>query len=137
VSELHWDGALFPFANNMQDIYAASDIAIARAGALTIAELSACTLPSILIPFPFAAGDHQRKNAESLSSRNAAVLIDEQSLAGHDILEDAAKLLHSSKFIEMKNSVKKLTEGKRPAVDVIADDIIKLIRETKQVGSEN
>ena len=133
VSELQWDGALFPFANNMQDIYAAADIVVARAGALTLAELTACGLPSILIPYPFAAGDHQRKNAESLSARNSAVVIDENDLSEKDILVEAAELLRSPKIAEMKSAVIKLIEGKRPAVDVISEDIISIIKKTKQV----
>ncbi len=135
ASGLEWDGALFPFANNMHDVYAAADLVIARAGALTIAEVTACGLPSILIPFPFAAGDHQKKNAESLSSKKAAVLIDEMQLQDKDILMEAVELLDSPKFSEMKQAVERLTQGRKPAVDVIADDIIALINETKQVES--
>ncbi len=135
VSQLHWDGALFPFAGNMQDVYAAADIVIARAGALTLAELIKCGLPSILIPFPYAAGDHQKKNAESLSSRHAAVVIDEKNLNEVDVLDEAIRLLHSPKFVEMKTAVVRLTEGRRPAVDIIAADIISIIQETKQVES--
>jgi UDP-N-acetylglucosamine--N-acetylmuramyl-(pentapeptide) pyrophosphoryl-undecaprenol N-acetylglucosamine transferase len=137
VSKLHWDGALFPFANNMQDVYAAADIVIARAGALTLAELIKCGLPSILIPFPFAAGEHQKKNAESLSLRNAAVVIHEGNLNEVDVLNEASQLLHSPKFAEMKNAVVRFTEGRQPAVDLIAEDIISIIRKTKQVGSDN
>lgn len=135
ASGLHWDGALFPFANNMHNVYAAADMVIARAGALTIAELTACGLPSILIPFPFAAGDHQKKNAESLSSKNAALVIDEIHLQDKDILMEAVELLHSPRYAEMKQAVARLTQGQKPAVDVIADDIIALINETKQVES--
>lgn len=137
VSTLHREGALFPFANNMQDIYAAADIVVGRAGALTLAELVACGLPSILIPFPFAAGDHQKKNAESLALRKAAVVIDENRLGEYDILKEAVDLLNSPQYAEMKNSAAKLSEGKRAAVDVIAEDIISLLRQTKQVGSGN
>ncbi len=54
--------SLFPFAQRMDLVYAAADVAVARAGALTLAELIACNLPAILIPYPFAAGDHQRHN---------------------------------------------------------------------------
>ncbi|HEX2897929.1 MAG TPA: undecaprenyldiphospho-muramoylpentapeptide beta-N-acetylglucosaminyltransferase [candidate division Zixibacteria bacterium] len=135
ASGLHWDGALFPFANNMHDVYAAADLVIARAGALTIAELTACGLPSILVPFPFAAGDHQKKNAESLSAKNAALVIDEMNLQDKDILVEAVELLGSPKYLEMKQAVARLTQGRKPAVDVIADDIITLINETKQVES--
>jgi UDP-N-acetylglucosamine--N-acetylmuramyl-(pentapeptide) pyrophosphoryl-undecaprenol N-acetylglucosamine transferase len=135
VSELRWDGALFPFANNMPDIYAAADLVVARAGASTLAEIVACGLPSILIPFPFAAGDHQRKNAESLSSRSGACVVDENILSERDILSEATKLLGSPKFTEMKSAVLKMNEDRRPAVDVIAADIIEILKEKKQVES--
>lgn len=137
VSGLHWEGALFPFANNMQDVYAAADMVIARAGALTLAEITACGLPSILIPFPLAAADHQTKNAESLSSRNAAVIIAEKNLNGKDILAEAAQLLGSPQYAGMKQALGKMTEGHKPAVDIIAHDIVTLIKETKQVGSDH
>jgi len=137
VSKLHWDGALFPFAINMPDVYAAADIVIARAGALTLAELIKCGLPSILVPYPFAAGDHQKKNAESLSARSAAAVIDETNLNELDILNEAFQLLHSPKFAEIQNAVVRLTEGRQPAVDIIAEDIISIIQETKQVESGN
>ncbi len=136
VSKLHWDGAHFPFANNMPDVYAAADLVIARAGALTLAELIKCGLPSILIPFPFAAGGHQKKNAESLSLRKAAIIIDEKNLNEVDLLNEAAGLLHLPKFAEMKNAAAGLTEGRRAAVDLISEDIISIIKETKQVESD-
>ena len=140
ATKLKWDGALFPFASNMADVYAASDIVIARAGALTLAELIECNLPSILIPFPYAAGDHQKKNAMSLSSRNRAVLLDESRLADVDILSKAAELLNSEKYAEMKGALAEMTKDREPAVEVIADDIVSLIIDsidTNEAGSEN
>ncbi len=136
VKEFRWDGALFPFAHNMQDVYAAADIVIARAGALTLAELMASGLPSILIPFPFAAGRHQQKNAESLSARKAAVVIEETELRGINLLEEASELLKSPKYPEIKQALARLTEGRKPAVDVISEDIISIINEKKKSGSE-
>ncbi len=137
VSKLHWDGALFPFASNMQDIYAAAVIVIARAGALTLAEIIKCGLPSILIPFPFAAGDHQRKNAESMSSRHASIVIDETNLRSVDLLNEAKRLLDSPQCADMKSAAAILTEGRRPAVDIISEDIISIIQKTKKVECEN
>jgi len=137
VDKLHWDGALFPFVSNMQDIYAAADMVIARAGALTLAELIACRLPSILIPFPFAAGDHQKKNAESLSKSHAAVVIGETKLSGIDLLQEAARLLKSPEYQAIKNEISKLAESRKSAADVISEDIISIVNEAKQVGSEN
>ncbi len=63
------------FIENMADMYAWADIVICRAGALTIAELSAVGVASILVPFPFAVDDHQTYNAHYLSTSGAATLI--------------------------------------------------------------
>jgi UDP-N-acetylglucosamine--N-acetylmuramyl-(pentapeptide) pyrophosphoryl-undecaprenol N-acetylglucosamine transferase len=64
-----------PFLNDMAQHYAWADIVICRAGALTIAELAATGVASILIPFPFAVDDHQTANARFLSERGAAALL--------------------------------------------------------------
>jgi len=137
TAQLNWDGALFPFVANMADVYSAADIVIARAGALTLAELIECNLPSILIPFPYAAGDHQKKNALSLSSHNRAVLLDESQLADVDILSDAVQLLDSEKYAQIKCALTELSKDRKPAVEVIADDIVSLIIESNEAGSEN
>lgn len=137
TAQLNWDGALFPFAANMADVYAASDVVIARAGALTLAELIECNLPSILIPFPYAAGDHQKKNALSLSSHNRAVLVDENQLGELDVLNEAVQLLKSEKYTQIKSALSELIKDRKPAVEIIADDIVSLIGDSKEAGSEN
>ncbi len=123
--------SLFPFEKQMELVYAATDIAIARAGALTLAELAACGIPSILIPYPHAAGDHQRKNAEDFVARDAAIMIDEDALANTDLISRAVSILESDEHPRMKAAVATMTAGKEPAVDVIAKDIIELIIERK------
>ena len=137
TAQLNWDGALFPFAANMDDVYAASDVVIARAGALTLAELIECNLPSILIPFPYAEGDHQKKNALSLSSSQRAVLLNESQLGEVDILCEAVTLMNSEKYTQIKHALLKLTKDRKPAVEVIADDIVSLIDDSKEAGSES
>ncbi|XYI00490.1 undecaprenyldiphospho-muramoylpentapeptide beta-N-acetylglucosaminyltransferase [Sorangium sp. So ce1128] len=64
-----------PFIDDVAEALAAADVVIARAGASTLAELCAVGRPSILIPYPFAADDHQLKNAQSLERTSAAVAI--------------------------------------------------------------
>lgn len=119
--------ALFPFENRMDLVYAAADIAIARAGAITLAELEACTLPAVLIPYPFAAGDHQRKNAEEFVRQGFAVIVDEQEFVTNDPVEVAIAALLTGKAESMRDALRKTIEHKRPAVDVIAEDIVNLI----------
>src|SRR6266404_2596198 len=68
------------FHHRMEEVYSAADFAIARAGAASLAELSAFSLPSILIPFPYAADDHQTRNAEIFAGASAAILLKESAL---------------------------------------------------------
>ncbi len=125
------DSSLFPFAENMAQLYAAADIVIARAGALTLAEIISCGLPSILIPFPFAAGDHQKKNAIDYVDRNMAVLISEDKIDEIDIIDKAISLCDSNEYENMKASIQKETENKKPAVDLIAMDIVSQLEDMK------
>ena len=68
------------FHHHMEDVYSAADFAIARAGAASLAELAAFSLPSILIPYPYAADDHQTRNAEIFAGASAAILLKESEL---------------------------------------------------------
>jgi UDP-N-acetylglucosamine--N-acetylmuramyl-(pentapeptide) pyrophosphoryl-undecaprenol N-acetylglucosamine transferase len=75
------------FERDMADFYAAADVVVCRAGAVTVAELAAVGVASVLVPLPGAPGDHQRANAEVLAGRGAAVVVedaelDEERLAG-------------------------------------------------------
>ncbi|MDX8378734.1 MAG: undecaprenyldiphospho-muramoylpentapeptide beta-N-acetylglucosaminyltransferase [Gallionella sp.] len=69
-----------PFINDMAASYAQADLVICRSGALTIAELAAAGVASILIPFPYAVDDHQTHNARFLSERGAAILLSQNEL---------------------------------------------------------
>ena len=71
-----------PFFDAMGERYGAADLVIARAGAGTIAEITANARPAILIPFPHAAGDHQRVNARWLADRGGAIVIEEADADG-------------------------------------------------------
>ncbi len=126
--------ALFPFAEEMERVYALADLAIARAGALTLAELMACGLPSILIPYPHAAGDHQRHNAKELVDRGMARMIDESDLADCDVLGEASQLLDSDRCAIMKQSIAKATAGRRPAAEIITERIVDIIDNANKDG---
>jgi UDP-N-acetylglucosamine--N-acetylmuramyl-(pentapeptide) pyrophosphoryl-undecaprenol N-acetylglucosamine transferase len=79
--------AIMPFLDNMAFFYDQADLVVCRAGALTIAELAAAGLASILIPFPFAVDDHQTYNARFLSERDAAILVPNKDLTPQRLAE--------------------------------------------------
>lgn len=82
-----------PFIVNMGDAYAIADLVVCRAGALTLAELAASGKPSILIPYPHAAADHQTLNAEAFVETDAAVSIPDPELNGEILAEEIEELL--------------------------------------------
>jgi UDP-N-acetylglucosamine--N-acetylmuramyl-(pentapeptide) pyrophosphoryl-undecaprenol N-acetylglucosamine transferase len=81
------------FLDDMPQQLAASDLILSRSGASTVAELAAAAKPSLLVPFPQAADDHQRKNAEVLAEAGAAEMILEHSLTKRVLLETLKALL--------------------------------------------
>ncbi|MDH4233862.1 MAG: undecaprenyldiphospho-muramoylpentapeptide beta-N-acetylglucosaminyltransferase [Gallionella sp.] len=98
-----------PFLDDMAGSYANADVVICRAGALTIAELAAAGVASILIPFPFAVDDHQTHNAQFLSRQGAAVLLPQSELS----TERLAQLLREStreKLLAMAQQARSLAK---------------------------
>jgi UDP-N-acetylglucosamine--N-acetylmuramyl-(pentapeptide) pyrophosphoryl-undecaprenol N-acetylglucosamine transferase len=81
------------FIADMSAAYAASDLVVCRAGATTLAELTVCKKPSILIPFPAAADNHQVMNARSLADAAAAVMIEERDLTGELLASEIRAIL--------------------------------------------
>lgn len=74
------EGELLPFIDDMAERYARADLVICRSGALTVAELAAAGVASILVPFPHAVDDHQTVNARFLSEQGAATLLPQTEL---------------------------------------------------------
>src|SRR3546814_8447129 len=82
-----------PFIDDMAAAYAWADLVICRSGALTLAELCAVGVASVLVPFPHAVDDHQTRNAEFLSEHAAAVLVPRSpDLARHRSEEHTSEL---------------------------------------------
>ncbi len=88
------------FIENMNEVYAASDLVVARAGATTIAELVYLNKPAVLIPFPFAAENHQLMNAKSMVELGTAVLIEEKEIDGK-LFSEVVSLLSDGKRIKV------------------------------------
>jgi len=81
------------FFDAMADEMAAADLVISRAGATTLAELAAAGRPALLVPFPAATDDHQRRNAEVLVEAHAAAMIEERQLSADRLADTAAELV--------------------------------------------
>jgi UDP-N-acetylglucosamine--N-acetylmuramyl-(pentapeptide) pyrophosphoryl-undecaprenol N-acetylglucosamine transferase len=81
-----------PHLSNMEWAYALADLAVARCGASTMAELARCGVPAIVVPYPGASG-HQRDNAKLLESRGAAVRLEQHDTTPGRLLEQLRKLL--------------------------------------------
>jgi UDP-N-acetylglucosamine--N-acetylmuramyl-(pentapeptide) pyrophosphoryl-undecaprenol N-acetylglucosamine transferase len=78
---------VLPFLDDMAQRYAWADLVICRAGALTIAELAAAGVASVLVPFPFAVDDHQTRNARFLSEQDAAVLVPQKEMNAERLVQ--------------------------------------------------
>jgi UDP-N-acetylglucosamine--N-acetylmuramyl-(pentapeptide) pyrophosphoryl-undecaprenol N-acetylglucosamine transferase len=82
---LGFRASVIPFIRDMGAAYAAADFAICRAGASTLGELAAVGLPALLVPYPFAANDHQSRNAEAAVRAGAASLLADRDLTGEAV----------------------------------------------------
>src|SRR5213592_998897 len=87
------------FHHRMEEVYSAADLVVARAGAASLAEFAGFSLPGILIPFPYAADDHQTRNAEIYARADAAILLKESELSGellarkiHELMQDRQRI---------------------------------------------
>ena len=85
-------GEVVPFIQDMAEAFAQADLVIGRAGAGGVSEIAAAGMPSILVPFPFAADDHQRRNAEALVKAGAARIISDKDFNGARLFEEVEAL---------------------------------------------
>jgi UDP-N-acetylglucosamine--N-acetylmuramyl-(pentapeptide) pyrophosphoryl-undecaprenol N-acetylglucosamine transferase len=92
-SALGESAEVFKFIEDMPAAFARADLVVCRSGASTVAEITAAGKPAVFVPFPRAADDHQRVNAEALAQEGAAVVVEESSLEGVWLAETIAALL--------------------------------------------
>jgi UDP-N-acetylglucosamine--N-acetylmuramyl-(pentapeptide) pyrophosphoryl-undecaprenol N-acetylglucosamine transferase len=109
------------FIRNMSGAYDTADLVICRAGALTVAELAAAGVASVLVPFPSAVDDHQTFNARYLTDRSAAVLLPQIDLTPRK-LADLLLEFTREKLLEMAKRARAL--GKPDAAQVVAEHCI-------------
>ncbi|AVZ80095.1 undecaprenyldiphospho-muramoylpentapeptide beta-N-acetylglucosaminyltransferase [Zoogloeaceae bacteirum Par-f-2] len=113
------DGELLPFIDDMAARYAAADLVICRAGALTVAELAAVGVASVLVPFPHAVDDHQTGNARFLSEHGAAILLPQHELSA-DALAGLLAGLNRARLLEMACKARELAKP-QAAFEVAAE----------------
>src|SRR5205085_8363658 len=106
------------FHHAMEEVYSAADFAIARSGAASLAELAAFALPAILIPFPYAAEDHQTRNAEIFVRAGAALLLKESDLTAESLAQKIRELIEDRGRLEWmsQNAAKLSTRNAATAV---------------------
>ncbi len=112
------------FIYEMDLAYSVADVVVSRAGALSVSELCLAAKPTILVPFPYAAEDHQTQNAMALLNGDAALLV-KDSDASTDLVTAALRLLQDpKKQQELSTNIKKL--AKPNAAQEIAEEVMKL-----------
>jgi UDP-N-acetylglucosamine--N-acetylmuramyl-(pentapeptide) pyrophosphoryl-undecaprenol N-acetylglucosamine transferase len=91
---------VYKFMDDMPAMFARADLIVSRAGASTVAEIAAAGKPSLFVPFPKAADDHQRRNAEAMQRGGAAVMLEERDLSSARLADTVASLLSNPARLE-------------------------------------
>ncbi len=113
-----WAAEVVPFIEDMAGAYREAQLVVCRAGATTIAELTACGRPAVLVPYPHAAADHQTANARALARRGAALLLPQYELKPENLGRVVSDLLNDrERLTSMSGAARAL--GKRGAADLI------------------
>jgi UDP-N-acetylglucosamine--N-acetylmuramyl-(pentapeptide) pyrophosphoryl-undecaprenol N-acetylglucosamine transferase len=114
------------FINQMEYAYAAADVVIARAGAMTVAEICVVKKPTIFVPYPFAAEDHQTANALFLVKKNAAMMVADKDVKTLLIPALLELINNNEKIKQIENNISKINNLK--ADEIIATEILKNIK---------
>lgn len=126
---------VLPFLEEMERAYIAADAAVARAGASSVFELAAFGVPTVFVPYPFAADDHQRQNVARLGELGAAEIIEDSGLTG-DVLTEKVRLLldDTKKRIEMAERMRSWV--KIDAAERAAAAITELVKKNARSESQ-
>ena len=112
-----------PFINDMAKNYAWADLVVCRSGALTISEIAAVGVASLLVPFPYAVDDHQTANAAYLADEGAAFLVQQNDLSSAKLAE-LLMSLNQKKLLTMAVRARQLSINN--AAEVVADECLQL-----------
>ncbi len=114
---------LRPYLHDMPVALRAADLVLCRAGAIALAEVAALGLPAVLIPYPYATGNHQEANARAFEKRGAAVVLLDKDLSGDKLAGQLLPLVHDEKRLALMRQAAK-TLAKPGAADDIADHLL-------------
>lgn len=115
-------GEAVPFIRDMAAAFASADLVVARAGAGALSEIAAARMPSLLVPLPFAADDHQRKNAEALVIERGARMVPDSEMNGERLFHEVETLRNiPAELTAMRNNVQRFA---RPGAAERAADVM-------------
>jgi UDP-N-acetylglucosamine--N-acetylmuramyl-(pentapeptide) pyrophosphoryl-undecaprenol N-acetylglucosamine transferase len=130
--ERRMEADVSPFIVDMAAAYRSADLLVCRAGATSIAEMTASGKAAILIPFPFAVGDHQTRNAEVLAGAGAAEVITERELNGRRLAE-AIERIYRDPVARRRMEIAAASLGNRRAAADIVDACMDLVEDRQKV----
>ena len=117
---------IIPYVDDMPSLMHATDLIVSRAGASTLAELTALGVPAILIPSPYVAANHQEYNARELENNHAAKMILEKDLTGEKLISTIDSVINDQTALQiLTENAKKL--GKPNAVEDMYQEIISML----------
>jgi UDP-N-acetylglucosamine--N-acetylmuramyl-(pentapeptide) pyrophosphoryl-undecaprenol N-acetylglucosamine transferase len=126
-------GSVLTFTYDMADAYAVADLVVSRAGATTLAELTACGKAAILVPYPYAAGNHQEQNAKKLWDAGASQVILDKDLNGKSLSD---RIRHIMANAEVKSEMEKTCRslGGRDATKRVVELVHGLLKKQESAG---
>jgi UDP-N-acetylglucosamine--N-acetylmuramyl-(pentapeptide) pyrophosphoryl-undecaprenol N-acetylglucosamine transferase len=116
------EGELVEFITDMPSAFAGADLIVSRSGASTVSEIAAAGKPSILVPFPFAADNHQLRNAEAMARAGAARLVTDSEMSGQRLFDEVRRLIDQpDELAAMGEKARRMAhpESARRAADVL------------------
>ncbi len=126
-----WQGtgklAVKTFIDNMPSAYAAADLAICRSGAMTLSELQAAALPALLVPFPYAAADHQKHNALAYAKKGGALVTEDREFNGARLLKEARELLQDTPRLQQMRQALRILP-RQDAAEIIAEEVLRITK---------
>jgi UDP-N-acetylglucosamine--N-acetylmuramyl-(pentapeptide) pyrophosphoryl-undecaprenol N-acetylglucosamine transferase len=111
---------VFKFIDNMPSFFVGADLLLCRSGASTVAEVTAAGKPAVFVPFPRAADDHQKRNAEALRRAGAAEMLEESNLSRDSLVETVTALLNDRPRLERMGKAARSLAHPNAARDIAA-----------------